>query len=136
MTAIITTHSCMTLFFHLLPLSTPLIYAPGCVGRDLCVEEGITLQYVPLQSSDDDDDDGSASLRYVLLMFSIDDNIKLGDPLHRTDCWPVSTILTTCLSKDPITPYTHFYHILSPGVPLSLRTKSACGMHDSSPLYR
>ena len=94
MTAIITTHSCMTLFFHLLPLSTPLIYAPGCVGRDLCVEEGITLQYVPLQSSDDDDDDGSASLRYVLLMFSIDDNIKLGDPLHRTDCWPVSTILT------------------------------------------
>ena len=58
-------------------------HVPGCVGRDLCVEEGITLQYVPLQSLDDgdDDDDGSECLRYVLLLFSIDDNIKLGtDP--------------------------------------------------------
>ena len=52
---------------------------PGCVGRDLHVEEGITLQYVPLQPSDDDADGESAYLRYVLLLFSIDDNIKLGD---------------------------------------------------------
>ena len=53
----------------------------GCVGRDLHVEEGITLQYVPLQPPDDNGggDGDAACLRYVLLLFSIDDNIKLGD---------------------------------------------------------
>ena len=51
------------------------MYLLGCVGRDLHVEEGITLQYVPLHTLDGNEGDH----RYVLLLFSIDDNIKLGD---------------------------------------------------------